>query len=884
MDQGDQMTSEQTIDSTLRQAGRLQAQTILLASIATHNCVLLIGAWSVAVVDALWAPGQVGLVVLDGLLILGAAWVARRVMQEWSAQRFDPVRVARLIERRLQLHGNPLTNAVQLADVPAGTSEQLCRLAVDQGAKVASTADLQGVIEPGLTQRRVRQLAVAVVAVVGLSILLPGLVPAAAARLMNPSGDLPAFTLLQFEISTDPGVGEVGRPLMIHTQIDGPVVPTEAWVVVDGGGTAFQTHPMIAVGEGQFTFRLVGSKQWRRFHVATPDGRSAWHAISWADEPKIVSMQLRLTSPAYTQIPTRQTPYRGQQLRVLAGTRVAFSIETNMALKAVRWIDPGGRVEEQSILTPSAAETWIERVPRVSGVYQLEPVGVNDVAGRAWHIALEVEPDKSPVVRLVEPDRRVRVPVGWIVPVTVDVEDDVAVNRVELDLNIDGRLSRQIMILLRQGPRRATATARLDLASLGAKVGSTIRGRARAFDRRDGGGAGVPTASFELRLISAEAYRKHVAAQDGPVTLLERIDRLIETWDKASAARGALLRDKSAAGDNWADLLKRYNVAAIRLVQDLDDHLWLESENSLAASWQKTLRPIRSTAAVWAAARAETTVDRLLKETETALESRRVLVAARRQVASVVLMARVVDAVGRVGQVAEPQRAVAGQLAASADPAGHAVEQQRLANQLRLALSDLHRTALLSVEISDALAKVATKSHQMIASFKIVEDQNQAAAAARGGQKQLASTYASFAATKLESLRVDAVQGVQSAMKVPDGPLGISRAELAKTLARSASARPPAAPTGTGQWSSTPVVGPHTPKRVEGEGAQTLGQSPTVPTRPGDGSKTQWFTPDGYEVGGGAGRVGAQPLYRSLVEQYLRRLAEDDDSTQGATQ
>ena len=133
------------------------------------------------------------------------------------------------------------------------------------------------------------------VSVVALGV--PGLFSSAAARLFNPDAELPAFTLLAFEIKTDPDDVHMGRPVTIETVLRGPIVPAKAQLVYDDANGR-RTFEMVAGGEGEFLLRLERPMESARFQIRTSEGRSAWQALVVRPEPVIESVRLRL-EPVY---------------------------------------------------------------------------------------------------------------------------------------------------------------------------------------------------------------------------------------------------------------------------------------------------------------------------------------------------------------------------------------------------------------------------------------------------------------------------------------------------------------------------------------------------------------------------------------------------------
>ncbi|MDX1564909.1 MAG: hypothetical protein R3236_05855 [Phycisphaeraceae bacterium] len=889
MSEGETMTAEERLNRSLQKTGSLH-RWVKTSVCAIDQMLWLFGAAvAAAVVDALWAPAETGLWLIIVLLVSVAVVSAAKVWWCWSGERFIPGRVARLIERRLGWTDSILISAVQLADAPAGASPALCRLALQRGAERAATFDPVQVVRADQLWTRGRWLIGLVLAVGLLHAMVPGLMGAAAARLFNPSAELPAYTPIRFEIQIDPRPVEANRPLTVRVRTEGPALPEEAALVwaESGEPNGRQSLAMVPEGRGTFSLRLNGPDRPVRFFIQTASGRSGWIDLEPIPKPSWRRTELQLVYPSHTGWADREMVYRSQTLRMLAGTQLRIEAEATRPLASVRWVDPTGRRLEELSARVEGTAAHVKLKPQQSGVHRLIPIGRDGVVGEALDLTLEVSEDRPPVVRLIEPDRRMRVPVGWSVPVRVDIEDDLRVGRVELDLNVAGRLLRREMALSRSGPTRATAEAQIDLKQLGLVAGDVIRGRARGYDRRPGGGVAVPTAPFELRVIALSEYRKQIAETYSLRQMFQEIDRWLVPWDRMASTRKQLV--EAIGRDDAASALAAHRRAKKSMAGLLNSRLAREPIDPLDETINRRLGPLanRLSAAQKVLADAAEGIETsgrppatlrpyLLRRQAEAEADRRVLVAVRDQLAAVVAMAELASVAGRLGPIAGQQEKLIEPLRRGGSKSSLGRTQQELADSLQRVLDDLKDLADAHQRDAAGVARTARFTQEAIQKLKVRADQLAAAKAARQGDWVQAAAAAQRASNKLQSLEGEQTRPLRSGWKLPEGPLALSRAKVDQSIRRELSRRPPSAAAGGRGWETASVAGPHTPRApVQGLGATDAQRPDSAAGFSGEPS-VQVLEAETRSSGPAVGMLPeAPPLYRSLVEAYLRRLAEE---------
>ena len=291
----------------------LDATTAALSALwcvgALDALVGLSAAWRLALLSV-WAGG----------VVTAAVWIGRAAWARWDLRR-----LARWAERRLEVRDNRLILAVELAQTPHGGSDALCRMTVKQGVKSIEAAAPRALIDPNPNRRAARRLAaVALVSVCAL-VLLPRVGSAVVPRLVDPWGDHPPFTMVDFDVRVMPEAVRRGAPVRIEATLSGFRVPDRASVVWGSG----ESTPMAPMGDGRFTLQIERVTSARTFHIATRRGRSRSHRIDVSNAPQWVSFEARLEPP--TGSPTVRA-VDGGVIRAPLGTRVTLTARADVPL------------------------------------------------------------------------------------------------------------------------------------------------------------------------------------------------------------------------------------------------------------------------------------------------------------------------------------------------------------------------------------------------------------------------------------------------------------------------------------------------------------------------------------------------------------------------
>jgi hypothetical protein len=543
------------------------AGVVLLAAVA--DAVLTLPAWALAAVDCTMAA-------LLPVLAFWMMWVRRR-------NAYDQRRMARLVERKLGIRDSQLINAVDFA---AGRHERTASREL-LAATLARAQGRAGTLSPaGLAPvaQMKQAISVALAVLVGGAVLylaMPGLFQSALLRYLHPGRDLPAFTLVEFDVSTVPAKVYAGRPAAIHVTLRGHMLPSQANVVfADGAGR--QSVPMVRLAfapPGQaaagadnrrFALKIDRPDGDRDFFIDTPAGRSTMHHLTVLPVPRFQEVSVRYDFPDYTGFAPSWHRLETPALRAIRGTTATLSVRSNLPLAlgrlTLRASESAGEaapcaggvcVVAGAATRPAAAPSGDANAPAAaagdsapaaviimqpvpgepgvvrgqfplncSGRFRIELVAAEGVEGNEpLDGSITCLDDQPPTVEFEQPATDVIAPANWKVPVTISAADDVRVSRIALHRSVNGWGPWSIDLPLdAPSPRLARAEYVFDLPALGARPGDVIAYCATAWDNYPGGLHSADTARLVIRVVSQEDYVTFLRMRYRMEQVLEEIE------------------------------------------------------------------------------------------------------------------------------------------------------------------------------------------------------------------------------------------------------------------------------------------------------------------------------------------------------------------------
>lgn len=350
------------LESTLRRVAKRRNARRRVRAVAWGIAPLLAGVIVVVGLDAAWPMGawaRVGAVAVVGALALHA------IVRVWW-RRVDEQAALRdaggALERAGAAPAGSIVGALELGRREQGDplGEALAAKAAERAAGCIGDADAARAAE----EIPVRSAALAI-ALVALACALPlALVPNLAgrewARLSDPFGDDPAWTVLRFVVDAEPRRVLVGDDVRIGARVTGGEVG-EAALELEGGVRI----RMERMEEGVFAVELRGVREDVRAQVVTARGRSAWVGVEVRREPRIVAASARVIGMdgAARGVEIGAPGFEGEASAEV-GETVELSVVATMELAGGDGVEASGRGAVRRVELREAGDVVVELAAR----------------------------------------------------------------------------------------------------------------------------------------------------------------------------------------------------------------------------------------------------------------------------------------------------------------------------------------------------------------------------------------------------------------------------------------------------------------------------------------------------------------------------------------
>lgn len=550
-------------DRLLLQVGRVTRLAQTLGAFCKALAVLLAAALLAMAVDVALSLDPWALIGLD-LLLLALA-LAALTYTAWAAyrNRFNPRRLARLIESRLTVPDNRLINAVDLAGQTDQTvSPELRTESISQGHRLAETIIPTRLIDFRRLRPAVLAAALALLLTGAALLTLPGVFKAVVPRFLHPTADLPHFTFLKFDVKIEPQKVYHSNPAVITAVLSGmSSLPDQANVIfVSSDNRKRQSLPMLRSPAGEFVLHIECAEKSRFFYIDTSAGRSKQYNLSVYPVPRFELVKVKYEYPAYTHWrPSSTVLNDDKNIRAIEGTKVTMTVKANLPLSACTMTLTDSTPDPQQTevqLTPTEDPLQVCGSFDVAqnGRYQISLTSADGIAGNeTLQGSITSVPDDGPQVEFLEPDQIVVSPAHWKVSVEVAAKDDVAVDRIVLFRGVNGWGPNPTDLQMKlSGPTYARSGYLFDLPLLGVRPGDVITYYASAYDSHPSGTHFSDTPNFVIRVIDEEEYLQYARASYRIDDLMEELAEFRDDLEALQQQRQELLKQAEALAETLA--------------------------------------------------------------------------------------------------------------------------------------------------------------------------------------------------------------------------------------------------------------------------------------------------------------------------------------------
>ncbi len=565
------------LDTLLRRATARLLRVAMGWAVARVLTVVLLVALSMLLLDAAlhfaaWVRITLNILLLA--VVLGglgyAGWVLR-------IMRHDPRRTAIIIEQRLGITNSRLINAVQLAADPGDRhSPALVQAAVRDGDELARGLELKNIADTAPLKRAMRNLAIAVFAILIVFLSAPGVFYAGIPRYLAPTDYHPPFTTLSFEVEVQPDRVLFGQHATIQVGISGGDTPSQASVVfVDDDDKPAQRIAMsrtpistIAPAErlagkeaAQFFLTIDKAEETRRFYIETPAGQSRLYTLEVFPVPQFVESSVRFVYPAYTGWPVDTRPLDARGIRVLEGTEATISITSNINLNGgtltlTRKLEEHESPAELPVdyeLTVRSDEPTIADVTvpiRHDSAFSITLRAYDGTPSNAPLTgAIDAVPDARPRIGITDPPQTIMVPENHVLKVQIAADDDIGISRMQVTRSVNGWGSSTLDLAADHDPAdgaRASAEYTFDLPALGVAPGDVITYFATAYDNRadpNGPNQSADSSVHVIQVISVEEFLEYERTKYRIDDINEEFEDITEQLNELAEMREQILEE-----------------------------------------------------------------------------------------------------------------------------------------------------------------------------------------------------------------------------------------------------------------------------------------------------------------------------------------------------
>ena len=422
------------LNQKLEKVGRSLRRWRALERLCWGGAALFVALWLLGLFDMAWPLNGAGrwatallLWALIGVTAFQAAWAFHT--------RFTPEGLATLVERAFPSLDNHLINYIQFSQNAEGNPFK--QAYVQSGPPPLDTLDVTK-LKNRRAQRRSRG---AILIATGL-LLLPTVFwgthwPTAIWRVANPLSAAEPVTLTRI-LEVAPGdltvpQGDVATLRVTVRGASGHTVRVDV-DADDARRTTYEIGRLQGDGQETFSHRVPRANTRFRYRFRAGDApASDWFTITPLPPPAFTALRWEVEPPAYT----RREPQRLDVLdaatpEIPDGSRVRIEAASLGPLERVTLSTPGS---EPVAMEPidETARRWRGTVTITdSGAVQLDAVDAFDQAVRE-SVAYHLIPDRPPVIEVLSPEGRARLPTGEAPRIAFHVRDDYGLKEVYIE-------------------------------------------------------------------------------------------------------------------------------------------------------------------------------------------------------------------------------------------------------------------------------------------------------------------------------------------------------------------------------------------------------------------------------------------------------------------
>ena len=421
------------------------------------------------------------------VLLLTAAAGATASACRFTIGRPSSRELAIRFESQVSQQHNRLVNSIDFIDSHVAERDPMARAAVVENALHLDATQAPRAIDWQMVRMMVLAAAACLLVLLGYSMFRASFVANAIQRLLNPIHPAPHILVTEIEVS--PGNAQLieGDSLVIEAKL-GRHLPGEAAVEYRIGDGGWTRASMQSIDDRTFHYDgLKGLWQDLQYRVTAGRSTSATYAASVRLRPKVQSVQLAVTPPAYTGAPEKLLPKDQGDVTALPGSSVQIKIAARSPLASARLEMSEGPAISLDVAAKAASGVFILNTTSSYAIViadTSQPKPLTNLSPPRY--ALTVLEDQPPNAIFNLPGRDLILPADATVSLKLDADDDWGLANVAIEIKSGSAEWKPIARaeLPLPGEKRKIITANLSLAAYRLKPGEMLLYRAVAADHR----------------------------------------------------------------------------------------------------------------------------------------------------------------------------------------------------------------------------------------------------------------------------------------------------------------------------------------------------------------------------------------------------------------
>jgi len=398
-----------------------------------------------------------------------------------------------------------------LAEKPNASDPFLQLLAADT-MRVAETSEPERLASTGPILGFLTSAGLAVAVLLWLILAGPGYLGYGTSLLW--AGAPKAGTHAFYDIAITPGDRAVRRKAdqLVTAQLLGFDSPKVRLFAQYRGTSKWEQVDMLpSPGASTYEFLFSSLADNVEYYVEAGAVQSKHYNLRVVDLPGIKKIRVTYHYPSWTGM-KESVEDPGGDLRAVEGTEADVAIQTDRPLnKGVLVLGDDRQIELKPADVKPGEGNWV--TARVTldkdGLYHIAAIDRGENVRLSEDFFIEARKDSAPVVKIDRPGRDAKVNPVEEVTITVNAEDDFALNDVSLHYSVNGGAEKTVSLLAQKGAKTSDGKYVLSLEDYKLAPGDLIALYASAKDARN-------TTKTDIYFIQAEPFeRNYSQAQSG---------------------------------------------------------------------------------------------------------------------------------------------------------------------------------------------------------------------------------------------------------------------------------------------------------------------------------------------------------------------------------